>query len=148
MKVVSRMYATPLTWYSNRRVQHGKLHGSKIHHFPRRASRRPSPPKLEVNRHSPEGDKITAARDSGGAECIPSRKTDREIKLRCIGAGKEGRKEVQSKCHLPESNHPPPPPPPPLPPNQPSSFREGVCEGKEGAPNFCPAVYLDCPFRR
>ena len=41
MKVVSRMYATPLTWYSNRRVQHGKLHGSKIHHFPRRASRRP-----------------------------------------------------------------------------------------------------------
>ena len=41
-KVVSRMYAThTLTWYSNRRVQHGKLHGSKIHHFPRRASRRP-----------------------------------------------------------------------------------------------------------
>ena len=55
--------------------------------------RLPSPPKLEVNRHSPEGDKITAARESGGGvECIPSRKTDREIKLRCIGAGKEGRK--------------------------------------------------------
>ena len=135
-KVVSRMYATPLTCYLNRRVQHGKLHGSKTHHFPR-ASRRPQ----SQSQPNPEGDKITATRNSGGAECTHSRKTDREIKLRCI-QGKEGRKCKQVPLAGIESSAAA------AASTQPTLLFPRKSLRGEGSPNFCPAVYLDCPFGR
>ena len=124
MKVVSRMHATPPHMVFKQACPTWKI--TRLQDPPLSPPRLPSPPKLEVNRHSPEGDKITAARDSGGAECIPSRKTDREIKLRCIGAGKEGRKcKASATCRnriiRRRRFHPT---------NQPSFFREEVGEGK------------------
>ena len=133
VKVVSRMYATPLTWYSNRRVQHGKLHGSKIHHFPRRASRRPQSSKSidilpKVTKLQP---RETAA---GRSASLRGRQT---AKLSYDASG-QGRKEVQSKCHLPESNHPPPPSRRRFHPTNPPLSEKEFARGRKAPRIFAP----------
>ena len=91
MKVVSRMYATPLTWYSNRRVQHGKLHGSKIHHFPRRASRRPQSSKsIDI---LPKVTKLQPRETAAGRSASLRGRQTAKLSYDASGQGrKEGRK--------------------------------------------------------
>lgn len=85
------MYATPLTWYSNRRVQHGKLHGSKIHHFPRRASRRPQSSKsIDI---LPKVTKLQPRETAAGRSASLRGRQTAKLSYDASGQGrKEGRK--------------------------------------------------------
>ena len=124
----SYVYAT-LT-LNRRVVRPRKLQGPKIHSNPQAPT---------AHSHSLEGDNITAAR-----KCVrlsaSFRRRQSEIKLRCIGA----------KCkQVPLSRIESSAAAPPLPSYVFSLFpRRSLQEEGEGSPNFCPAVYLDCPFGR